>query len=81
MYGSVVRCVNLHGSLSFALRQTLRLDRHFEKFPSLSIKMVISNSLEEFVVEGVLVMIVGTIGMALNIIRYNPGQAIDEKIV
>ena len=41
--------------------------------------MVTSNSLEEFVVEGVLVMIVGTIGMALNIIRYKPGQAFDEK--
>ena len=32
--------------------------------------MVMSNSMEEFVVEGVLVMIVGTIGMLLNIIRY-----------
>ena len=36
----------------------------------MSIKMVMSNSMEEFVVEGVLVMIVGTIGMLLNIIRY-----------
>ena len=35
--------------------------------------MVMSNSLEEFVVEGVLVMIVGTIGIVLNIIRYKPG--------
>ena len=31
--------------------------------------MVMSNSVEEFVVEGVLVMIVGTTGMVLNIIR------------
>ena len=38
--------------------------------------MSISNSVEEYVVEGVLVMLVGTIGMVLNIVRYEPDRSI-----
>ena len=70
-------CVNLHGSRKSLICSLAALGVS----QSLSIKMVMSNSLEEFVVEGVLVMIVGAIGMALNIIRYKPGQTVLDELV